>query len=139
MSGFRTPSVCPLFRSYLYLIHKSKQSKPFSKILFPRIYFLPRSNEVLTGQDLRSPAPDQNHRRLSDASLNPASALWSANVDWGASVDSVEDDDDAETGNVNVVCNGARRSSRLSDLFDRNRQRRPDKKRWKDKQGTVTI
>ena len=51
---------------------------------------------------------------------------------FNASIDSVEEEDcDVDRG----VNGGGRRTSKLSDLFEK--KRRPDKKRWKDKQGLI--
>jgi len=59
---------------------------------------------------------------------------------WGASIDSVEDEDeeaDKRNGGVSGnVTSGGRRASKLSDLFT-DKKRRPDRKRWKDKQGNL--
>jgi hypothetical protein len=113
----------------------------FKKRREPDGSFLFRSNEVLTpGQDLRLPIPtgyddETSARRGSDSSLTlqqqqpPPSSNF-----FNASIDSVEDEEDDVEKRANGV---GRRTSKLSDLFDK--KRRPDRKRWKDKQGLKQL
>jgi len=96
--------------------------------------FSSRSNEVLTtGQDLRLPIPSGDDDEPPALAAGPSDSPMAFQQQqqhpsnfFNASIDSVEDDDDD-------VEKRGRRTSKLSDLFDK--KRRPDRKRWKDKQG----
>ena len=72
-------------------------------------------------------------RRLSDTNLASLGNFW------GASVESVTDDDnDSERrGSLAGSSGGTRRGSKLSDLLER--KKKPEKKRKKDKQGKTDL
>ena len=115
-------------------IKKASRPVDFHSVLCP---FPLRSNEILNGgHDLRLPPlsglDDGAIRRGSDSSVifqhQPPANFFAA------SIDSVEDEDEeVDKRNGGAASGLGRRTSKLSDLFDK--KRRPDKKRWKDKQG----